>query len=126
MGRFTYLALLLVWALPVLALHWAVGAPELRRHARLLLAAVLLPSVYLAVADGIAITAGAWHISDRLTLGVRWRGFVLEEALFFLLTNLMVAQSVVLFLAPEPGERVRRWLRGLRRGAAIRPDIERS
>jgi hypothetical protein len=82
--------------------------------------AVALPTVYLCVADATAISAGAWHISDRLTLGVRWHGLVLEEALFFLLTNIMVAQSVVLFLAPEPRARVQRWLQ------RVRADGERS
>lgn len=110
MERYTYLALLLGWAAPVLALHWLVGAPELRRHVRVLAPAILLPTVYLTAADAIAIGAGAWHISDRLTLGWRWHGLVFEEALFFLLTNTMVAQSVVLFLNPEPRARVRRWL----------------
>src|SRR5437588_472349 len=97
--RFTYLTLLAVWALPVVGLHWLVGARTLRRHWRVLVLAVGIPSAYLSAADGIAISAGAWHISDRLTLGLRWHGLVLEEALFFLLTNLMVAQSVILFTA---------------------------
>jgi lycopene cyclase domain-containing protein len=113
--QFTYLGLLLGWALPVLTLHWLVGAPELRRHARVLIPAIVLPTLYLASADAIAISAGAWHISERLTLGLRWRGLVFEEALFFLLTNVMVAQSVVLFLEPEPRARVWRWLSGWRR-----------
>jgi lycopene cyclase domain-containing protein len=112
--RFTYLALLVVWALPVLGLHWLVGAPELRRHRRVLIPSIVIPTVYLAGADAIAISAGAWHISDTLTLGLRWHGLVFEEVLFFLLTNTMVAQSIVLFLAPEPRARIRRWLMRLR------------
>ena len=115
MEQYTYLALLLGWALPVIALHWLVGAPELRRHVRLLIPAIALPTLYLATADAIAISAGAWHISERLTMGLRWRGLVFEEALFFVLTNVMVAQSVVLFLEPEPRARVRRWLGRWRR-----------
>lgn len=120
MERFTYLALLLVWALPVVALHWAVGAAELRRRARILAAAVLLPTLYLAFADAVAIGSGAWHISDRLTLGVRWRGLVFEEVLFFFLTNLMVAQSVILFLSPATRARALRLVRRVR--GATRPE----
>jgi 15-cis-phytoene synthase/lycopene beta-cyclase len=115
MEQYTYLALLLGWALPVIALHWLVGASELRGHARVLIPAIVLPTLYLATADAIAISAGAWHISDRLTVGLRWRGLVFEEALFFLLTNVMVAQTVVLFLVPQPRARVGRWLTGWRR-----------
>jgi lycopene cyclase domain-containing protein len=124
MERFTYLALLLVWALPVIALHWAVGAPELRRHARLLVIAIGVPTVYLVTADAIAIGSGAWHISNELTLGLRWNGLVFEEALFFLLTNVMVAQSILLFLAPEPRRRVQGWLKriGARRGRSGQGD----
>lgn len=109
--RFTYLLLLIAWAGPVLALHWAVGAPELRRRARLLAVAVVVPTIYLTAADSIAIESGIWQISERYSLGLRWRGLVVEEALFFLLTNTLVAQSIILFLSPEV--RARMWrLRG--------------
>jgi lycopene cyclase domain-containing protein len=113
--RFTYLLLLLGWALPVIALHWAAGAAELRRHGRLLAIAIAVPTLYLAAADAIAISNGAWHISDDLTVGLRWRGLVFEEALFFLLTNVMVAQSVVLFRSRETRARVAGWLRRVAR-----------
>ncbi|MFN8557975.1 MAG: lycopene cyclase domain-containing protein [Dehalococcoidia bacterium] len=110
MGRSTYLALLLGWALPVVALHWVVGAPELRRRFRVLVPAVLAPTAYLVLVDTVAVSSGAWHISDDLTVGWRWGGLVLEEALFFFLTNVMVAQSVILFTAKEPRARLRRLL----------------
>lgn len=106
MERFTYLLLLLPWALPVIALHWWVGAEELRAHRRVLVIAVLVPTVYLAAADALAVAGGAWHISSGLTLGLRVGGWVFEETLFFLLTNIMVAQSVILFLEPGPRLRV--------------------
>ena len=110
MEHLTYLALLTVWALPVIGLHWLVGAPELRRHARTLLIGVVVPTLYLTASDAIAITAGAWHISDDLILGPRWRGLVLEEVIFFVLTNVMLVQSLILFLEPEPRRRVWAWL----------------
>ncbi len=118
MERFIYLTLLLVWAVPVIALHRAVGAPDLRRRARTLIVAVVVPTAYLAIADAVAISSGAWHISNRLTLGVRWRGLVLEEALFFLLTNVMVAQSVILFLTPKVRARALRLVRRVVRRAS--------
>ncbi len=98
--QFTYLLLLLGWALPVIALHWAVGAPELRAHLRLLAVAILTPTVYLSLADAMAINAGIWSISEDLTLGWRIGTLVFEEAVFFFLTNVLVAQSIVLFLSP--------------------------
>lgn len=120
--RFTYLLLLLGWASPVIALHWLVGAPELRARRRLLAVAVLLPTVYLTLADALAIGAGVWSISDQLTLGWRAGSLVFEEALFFFLTNVLVAQSIILFLSPSARERARAiLLRGLRRGRKAPP-----
>lgn len=98
--QLTYLALLLGWALPVIALHWAVGAPELRARLRPLAIAVVVPTVYLTLADAAAIGAGIWSISEELTIGWRVGGVIFEEAVFFLLTNVLVAQSVILFLSP--------------------------
>ena len=97
--QLTYLLLLLGWALPVIALHWLMGAPELRAHLRLLAVAILTPTVYLSLADAMAIDAGIWSISEELTLGWRIGTLVFEEAVFFFLTNVLVAQSIVLFLS---------------------------
>jgi lycopene cyclase domain-containing protein len=72
----TYLVLLLGWALPVIGLHWLVGAPELRRQLPLLAVAVLAPTAYLSLADATAIGSGVWDISDELTLGWRVGGLV--------------------------------------------------
>jgi lycopene cyclase domain-containing protein len=108
---FTYLALLFGWAAPVIALHWGVGAPELRARFKVLVVAVLVPTVYLTLADAVAIGSGVWSISEELTLGVRAGSVVLEEALFFFLTNVLVAQSIILFLAPSARARAWRFAR---------------
>jgi lycopene cyclase domain-containing protein len=107
----TYLALLIGWAAPVITLHWLVGAPELRARLRLLAVAVLVPTVYLSLADAIAIGSGVWSISEELTLGWRAGSLVFEEALFFFLTNVLVAQSIVLFLSASTRARVQRLMR---------------
>ena len=113
--RLTYLALLIGWAAPVIALHWLVGAPELRSRFRVLALGVLLPTVYLTLADAFAIGSGVWSISEELTIGLRVGSLVFEEALFFFLTNVLVAQSVILFLAPSARARAWRMARGLMR-----------
>jgi lycopene beta-cyclase len=117
----TYLLLLLVWAAPVIALHWLVGARELFARFRLLAVAVLVPTVYLTLADAFAIGSGVWSISDTLTAGVRAGSLVLEEAIFFFLTNLLVAQSIILFLAPSARGRAARLVRRRGRPAAPPP-----
>jgi lycopene cyclase domain-containing protein len=114
-AHFTYLTLLIGWAAPVIALHWVFGAPELRARLRLLSAAVLLPTLYLSIADAAAIGSGVWSISEELTVGWRVGSLVFEEVVFFFLTNVLVAQSIVLFLSPSARDRAERGVRSLLR-----------
>ena len=93
-----YLGLILVWAGPVLALQWAYGGPVLWRWRRTWAWAVAVPTLYLWVADRIALELGIWHISERYTLGADLFGLPLEEALFFAVTNLLVVQGLMLLL----------------------------
>src|SRR5688500_924463 len=109
--RLTYLALLIGWAAPVIALHWIVGAPELRARWKLLAVAILIPTAYLSLADAFAIGHGVWSISENLTIGWRIGSLVFEEAVFFFLTNVLVAQSIILFLSPTARRRAGRMAR---------------
>lgn len=105
-GEVTYLLFLLGWAGPVLVLHWLAGGPELRKRWRALALATLLSTLYLSAADRFALGSGIWRISPDRSLGVFLFGLPLEEFLFFLITNLMVAQSIVLLATPELNLRV--------------------
>lgn len=91
-----YLGLILIWACPVLALQWAVGGNHLWKRRRLLLAAILVPTVYLCIADAFAIMNGIWTIADGTSLGIGIGPLPIEEAVFFLLTNALVVQGVLL------------------------------
>jgi lycopene cyclase domain-containing protein len=93
-----YLALILVWAAPVLAVQWAYGGHHLWRLRRVLAVAVAAPTLYLWAADRIALALGIWHISDRFTTGIALFGLPFEEALFFLVTNMLVVQGLLLML----------------------------
>lgn len=91
-----YLGAILAWGGPVLALQWAVGWRYLlavRRHVAL---AVGVPTLYLWVADWVAIQQGVWVISARYTTGLGLPGLPVEEMVFFLTTNLFVVQGLVL------------------------------
>ncbi len=99
-GHQTYLIFELGWALPVLILHWIVGWRRLLSALRVILVAGLGVTAYLTVADGVAIHSGIWTLHPNRLLGVNLGNVPLEESLFFLLTNLMVAQSVVLLRPP--------------------------
>jgi lycopene cyclase domain-containing protein len=115
-GHLTYLGLLLPWALPVIALQWGVGHAALRSRLAPLLLATLLPTAYLIGSDAVAISQGIWSIHRDRVVGVYLGNVPVEEALFFLLTDLMVAQSVILLNAPEMRPALRRALRLLGRG----------
>ncbi len=117
-----YFGLITVWAGPLLALQWAFGGDLLLQRARLLIPGLALPTVYLWLADRIAIGNGIWWISPERTIGWRPLGLPFEEALFFLITNLLVGFGLTLFLHPEAMPRLLRALPALRswwRGALI-------
>lgn len=97
--RFTYLVLELGWAIPVLALQWLVQWRDLWAARRIIPAAILLPSAYLTVADGVAIHNRIWTFHEDRILGLTVAGVPIEEAIFFLLTNALVVQAVILVSA---------------------------
>ena len=93
-----YLGLILAWAAPVLSLQWFIGTATLWAMRRIWLLGVLVPTIYLWIADRIAIGSGIWHISPTYTTGLELFGLPIEEATFFLVTNLLVVQGISLFL----------------------------
>jgi len=95
-GHLTYIIFELGWALPVLAVHWLLGSRQLRARWRLLLLISLGATVYLSLADSVAIHAGIWTLHTNRILGLRFGNVPIEESVFFLVTNLMVVQSLIL------------------------------
>jgi len=92
-----YLGAILAWAAPVLALQWLVGAPQLWARRRTVALGTLLPTLYLCVVDRVAIEYGIWVLSGQYTTGITVAGLPIEEATFFLVTNLFVVQGLVLY-----------------------------
>ncbi len=93
-GKYSYLLILLFWAVPILVLQWAVARRSLWRARRLLLATVILCGTFLSLADHFAIAKGIWQIQEEGIIGWRLQGHLpLEEALFFYLTVAMSAQG---------------------------------
>jgi lycopene cyclase domain-containing protein len=108
----TYLALELVWALPPIALQLAYGADILWRHWRIVVLAIVPFTLYLSLADTLAIRSGTWTINPEQSVGLLLTGVLpVEELIFFLLTNALVVFGVTLVLAPESHERIQRILR---------------
>lgn len=103
LGHVTYLALELAWGLPIIGIQWLLGHDVLALRARLLTVATIAPTAYLCLADGVAIHAHIWALSPSRLIGVYTFGLPIEECVFFLITNLMIVQTVVLVgLDPWP------------------------
>jgi lycopene cyclase domain-containing protein len=98
----TYLGLILAWAGPVLAILWAYAGAEIWARRRTFLAALAPTTLYLWIVDAVAIRLGIWHISEELSTGLKVLGLPIEEAIFFLVTNLLVVQGLIALVYP-PG-----------------------
>lgn len=96
-----YAGLILAWAGPVVAALWAFGGNVAWQMPGVSLTAVAVPTVYLWCADAVALRVGIWHIAAPTSLGVGLFGLPVEEAAFFLMTNLMVVLGLLLWLFSE-------------------------
>ncbi|MDZ4701061.1 MAG: lycopene cyclase domain-containing protein [Rhodothermales bacterium] len=96
--RMTYLGLILAWACPVIAGMWLFAGPFFGPRLGLMAAATLIPSVYLWAADRLAIGLEIWTIAAEYSTGYMLLGLPIEEATFFLLTDLLVVSGVSLFM----------------------------
>jgi lycopene cyclase domain-containing protein len=103
--RGTYLTLILSWALIPVMIQFAVGADILWRYRTLVFWALVPATLYLCVADKLAIGSGTWTIDPAQSTGILIGGLPLEEAIFFLMTNILVVFGVVLVLARESQQR---------------------
>ncbi len=97
----TYYGLITMWAVPVLVFMWALGGDVLWHNREQVALAVLVPTVYLASVDLVAIYQGIWTIKSATSSGIMLFGLPFEEALFFLLTNMLVVFGLTLSLTPS-------------------------
>ena len=100
-GHALYLGLILAWAAPVLAgMSW-IGSHKIWDERNRVTWTIAVSSVYLWIADRTAIALGIWDITDETSLGLDPLGLPIEEALFFVVTNTLVAFGLAMFL-PSP------------------------
>ena len=99
--RGLYAGLILTWAGPVLTVLWAFVGNVAWHLRNVFVLGVLAPTIYLWCADAIALRLGIWHITDATSLGAGLFGLPVEEAAFFLLTNLLVGLGLLLWLFSE-------------------------
>lgn len=95
--QWRYLGLIIAWVGPAFALQFAVGGGVLWQQRRRVAIGALIPAVYLSIADRIAIGLSIWTITPATSSGMMIGGLPIEEALFFVVTSLLVVHGIVLF-----------------------------
>jgi lycopene cyclase domain-containing protein len=102
-GRWAYLAHLLGWTIPLLLAQTVLLVRRYHGATLRVLRAILPPAlavtIWLVAADHLAVDAGIWQFGPGLHLGISLAAVPVEEAVFFLVTNLLVAMGLAL-LAP--------------------------
>ena len=105
----TYLTLILVWALPAIMLQLAFGA-DILWHYRKIVALTSLPIfLYISVSDSLAISSGIWTINPVQSLRIFIGILPIEEAVFFLLTAVIISFGLTLSLERTSQERWISW-----------------
>ncbi|MGQ9887697.1 MAG: lycopene cyclase domain-containing protein [Aggregatilineales bacterium] len=112
----TYLGLILVWALIPFMGQLVFGADILWRERLLVFPTIAISTLYLAFADSLAIVSGTWTIDPDQSLPILLGGVLpVEEFLFFLMTNVLIACGATLMASQESRQRVTVLLRRPRR-----------
>jgi lycopene cyclase domain-containing protein len=103
----TYLSITLFWALPAIFPQLLFGADILWHHRKLVILSILIPSIYLSLADIFALRDTTWSISPEQTTGILSFGILpLEEVVFFFVTNTLLTFGTTLLLAKESPARL--------------------
>ncbi|KYG65704.1 hypothetical protein AZI86_01105 [Bdellovibrio bacteriovorus] len=93
-----YLGLILVWVTPVFLLQWVSGGEHLLANLKTYALCLFPPTFYLWIVDNYAIYRNIWAISETQTIGLKVSYLPFEEAVFFLATNIMLCQGLLLYL----------------------------
>ncbi|KAF2103971.1 terpenoid synthase [Rhizodiscina lignyota] len=98
-GEGMYMGLILIWAGPFLLLLWSLayqfilGLPCINA-----VCPIALSTLYLWIVDTLALRRGTWVIESSTKLGFQlWNGLEIEEAVFFLATNMLIVFGLVAF-----------------------------
>jgi lycopene cyclase domain-containing protein len=98
--KWTYLSIILFWALPAILPQLLFGADILWHYRKLVFWAILIPGTYLSLMDIVALSETTWSISPSQTTGILFFGILpLEEVVFFFITNVLITFGMTLLLA---------------------------
>lgn len=98
-GDGTYMGLILAWACPFLFITWSLaGEMLLSMPWTSTLLPILAPTFYLWLVDELSLRQEIWTIETGTKLNNQLFGSLdLEEAVFFLITNMLVAFGIAAF-----------------------------
>jgi lycopene cyclase domain-containing protein len=103
----TYLSIILFWALPPIILQLLFGADILWHYRKLVFWSIFVPGTYLSLMDIVALKDTTWSISPSRTTGILFFGILpIEEVLFFFITNVLLTFGMTLLLANVSQERL--------------------
>jgi lycopene cyclase domain-containing protein len=104
--QWTYLSIILFWALPPIIIQTLFGADILWHNRKLVSWAIFIPGLYLSLMDIVALRDTTWSISPAQTTGILFFGILpLEEVVFFFVTNVLITFGMTLLLANASQER---------------------
>ncbi|HLO15153.1 MAG TPA: lycopene cyclase domain-containing protein [Anaerolineales bacterium] len=104
--KWTYLSIILFWALPAIIVQFLFGADILWHYRKLVVPVILVPAIYLSLIDMVALKDTTWSISPLQTTGILFFGILpLEEVVFFFITNILITLGMTLLLANVSQER---------------------
>ena len=104
--RWTYLSIILFWALPPIIIQLFFGADILWHYRKLVFWGIFAPATYLSLTDMLALKETTWSISPGQSTGILFFGILpVEEALFFFITNVLLIFGLTLLLANASQER---------------------
>jgi lycopene beta-cyclase len=105
-AKWTYLSIILFWALPPIFIQLFFGADILWHYRKLVFWGIAIPGVYLSLMDIVALKETTWSISASQTTGILFFGILpLEEVVFFFITNMLITFGMTLLLANVSQER---------------------
>ena len=105
-AEWTYLSIILFWALPPIMIQLLFGADILWYYRKLVFWSIVGPGAYLSLMDIVALSDTTWSISPTQTTGILFFGILpLEEVLVFFITNVLITFGITLLLATVSQER---------------------
>lgn len=97
-GNFNYLFHLFLWGGFFILVQIIAGRKKIPRNISLIIIPSLIMTLYFSIADSVSIGQGIWDFDPLQTTGIRIFNIPLEEILFFLVTNILITEAMILFL----------------------------